>query len=297
MDRMPTPPATSSPRSLADALRAWPDDRLARLLQARPDLATPVPPDLGILAARAAVRLSVLRVLDTLDAYRLAVLELLAVRDAAMSLDELVRLAGKEAPQAVASLQDHALVWGDDEALHVVSSVRDVLSSAGLGRSVATLLSQHNGKRLASLEEHLGVKGMDQVLARLTEPPQLQALLQECSDGALAVLEKLSVGPPYGKVRDAQRLTQPGDELSPIGWLLAHGLLVAIDDDTVELPREVALQLRGSGGITTSALQPALETTKLGAAQVDRAAAHEAADVVAKVEAMLESWSEDPPSV
>ncbi|MCU1593030.1 MAG: DNA-binding protein, partial [Frankiales bacterium] len=170
-------------------------------------------------------------------------------------------------------------------------------SSAGLGRSVATLLSQHNGKRLASLEEHLGVKGMDQVLARLTEPPQLQALLQECSDGALAVLEKLSVGPPYGKVRDAQRLTQPGDELSPIGWLLAHGLLVAIDDDTVELPREVALQLRGSGGITISALQPALKTTKLGAAQVDRAAAHEAADVVAKVEAMLESWSEDPPSV
>src|SRR5689334_3409385 len=67
---------------LADHLRALPDDGLGALLQLRPDLAVPVPADIGALAGRVQGRVSVARVLDALDQFTLEVLDgLRVVRD------------------------------------------------------------------------------------------------------------------------------------------------------------------------------------------------------------------------
>lgn len=283
-----------APRSLADSLRAWPDERLARLVQLRPDLAVPVPPDLSVLAARSAVRLSVLRAFDSLDAFQLGLLEALCLEERALSYDEVVALAGPEADAALETLLDAALVWGDEHAVHVVGSVRDVLvATAGLGRPLSVLLAQHSERRLAPTEEALGVQGVDEIVKALTDPDRVAALLAEGGAGVQAVMEQLAAGPPYGKVRDARRILTNGDLDSPVRWLLAHGLLVAVDDDTVELPRELGLILRGVIGVRAPAGCPPLTTTKVGIAQVDRAAAHEAMDVVSKVEVMLESWAHE----
>ena len=292
---MPPGPSKDVPRSLADSLRAWPDERLARLLQLRPDLAVPVPPDLGVLAARAAVRLSVLRALDTVDAYRLGVLELMCLQEASLSYADLVALAGPEAEAAAASLADLALVWGDRHAVHVVGPVRDVLAgTVGVGRPLSVLLTLLDKDRLAGVEQALGVTGVDAVVAVLSEPSRVKALLEEGGEAVRAVVASLAVGPPYGRVRDARRVPAPEDD-SPVSWLLARGLLVAIDDDTVELPREIGAFQRGAP--TASPSEPPLATTAVGVAAVDRSAAHEAALVVESVEALLESWAADPPSV
>lgn len=100
--------STSSPRSLADQLRGWPDERLARLLASRPDLATPAPHDSSQLAARVVVRASVLRALDQLDVLELAVLQALVQGTEPHDLP-----AGKGAvDDALETVGDLALAWG-----------------------------------------------------------------------------------------------------------------------------------------------------------------------------------------
>ena len=84
----PAPPA----RTLADQLRSWSDGDLVRLLESRPDLATPTPQDSSQLASRAGTRSSALRAVD-----QLTVLELTVV-------DAVIALGGSA---TLKSLQEH----------------------------------------------------------------------------------------------------------------------------------------------------------------------------------------------
>ncbi|SEC10993.1 helicase C-terminal domain-containing protein [Streptomyces melanosporofaciens] len=69
----------AAPRTLAEELRTRPDDALAALLRARPDLLSPVPNDLTQLATRAGTRASVVRAVERLDRFALQTAEALAV--------------------------------------------------------------------------------------------------------------------------------------------------------------------------------------------------------------------------
>src|SRR2546423_12814842 len=61
--------------TLAEHLRALPDEELCTLVALRPDLVVPVPADISALAVRAQSRLSVARALDGLDRFVLQVLD------------------------------------------------------------------------------------------------------------------------------------------------------------------------------------------------------------------------------
>lgn len=115
-------------RSLADQVRAWPDERLSRLLVARPDLATPAPQDSAQLAARAATRSSLVRVLDGLDRLELTVLDAL-ISTGQTTADQLVAQVSADPASARAALQrlsELALAWEATGGLRAVTGLADL---------------------------------------------------------------------------------------------------------------------------------------------------------------------------
>lgn len=260
------------PTPLVDWLRTQDDDTLARLVALRPDLGVPPPADTTVLATRAAVRASVHRTCDELDTVALAVLEALAVADAdtaPVSRDEIARLLGPDVPAdaltgALDALRARAVAWGPDAGISVVAAVRDVVPRhpGGLGR-------RSSGPA--------GSSALPELLAGVDEEER-------------RVLETLAAGPPVGRSRGA------GD--SPVGRLLARGLLLRIDPETVELPRQVGLALRGDHPLGTVAVEPPdIAPRDRGADVVDGTAAGAALGVLRQVEALLSSWGRTPPPV
>ncbi|WP_167001576.1 helicase-associated domain-containing protein [Mumia sp. ZJ430] len=124
----------TTPRTLADDLRARGDDALAVLLRARPDLATPTPSDIGQLASRAASRPSVAWALDRLDLAHLSTLAAMSALEPPVTLAALRRQVDADDARIsaiVARLHASALVWGRPDGWHVVREARDALRVLG----------------------------------------------------------------------------------------------------------------------------------------------------------------------
>ena len=276
--------AAARPRSLAEDLRARGDDDLAALLAARPDLVHPVPADLGALATRATTGPSTSRALDRLDELSLAVVTALgALPDPARYADLLAGLPGvSDAPlrAVVDRLRALALVWGDDEDLHLVRPVREALGTypAGLGPSMA--------------DSRRGVAPF------AADPTLVERVLADAPDGAREALERLVWGPPIGRVEGADRPVTVESARTPVEWLLAHHLLEPTGSDTVVLPREVSLALRGGALVRVAEVEPpAVAHTDRTPQLVDRTAGQQAFTFTRIVEDLLEAWSVAPPVV
>ena len=153
-------------RTLADQVRAWPDARLSALLEARPDLTTPAPNDSAQLAARAATKSSVWRVLDRLNHFELATLEAVANHS-----PESVH-AGDTAP-VLQRLSDLMLIWDDGNGVRPVTAVAELFSvpPGPAEAEIPALLESVDPKARAILDhlEETGADGtVDLIPARLT---------------------------------------------------------------------------------------------------------------------------------
>ncbi|RSS43239.1 DNA-binding protein [Streptomyces sp. WAC08241] len=306
--------AGAAPRTLAEALRARGDEGLAALLRARPDLLNPVPNDLTQLATRAGTRGSVVRALERLDRFALQTAEALAVAPdpapypvllALLTGDEGDPVIGAALPGAVALLREQALVWGEDDRLRLVRTARELLSPSpqhpsptGLGPTVAEATSGMSPGRVQEIiataglaATHDPVSAVAALTGLFTDRARMGALLDEAPPEALAVLDRLVWGPPYGEVT--------ANPAPPVRWLRDRGLLLPVSARTMVLPREVALHLRG--GRAHRAPEPV--APEVGVLRdhrpqvVDSAAAGQAYTALATVEELLKSWDKGGPQV
>ncbi|MFB7633154.1 helicase-associated domain-containing protein [Streptomyces sp. NPDC056149] len=306
---------TATPRTLAEELRTRSDDGLAGLLRARPDLLNPVPGDLTQLATRAGTRASVVRAVERLDAFALQTAEALAVAPDPCPYPTLAALMAGDAgdaavaaalPGAVAELRAQALVWGPDDRLRLVRTARELLtpsparpSPTGLGPTVAEATAGTSPGRLQELLAAAGLPGTHDpvsAVAALTDlfsdRARMAALLDAAPAEAVAVLDRLLWGPPYGAVTD-----RPAAHLT---WLLDRGLLLPAGARNVVLPREAALHLRAGRAHhapepTPPDLAPA--ATARDPQLVDNTAAGQAFTALATVEELLKEWDLGGPPV
>lgn len=262
------------PTSLVDWLRAQDDEMLATLLRLRPDLGVPPPADLVVLATRAGVRASVHRACDDLDSVTLAVLEATVVADAdttPVAVTELARLLGPDLPAgtlgtALQALRARALLWGSDDALSLVPAARDVVPRhpGGLGRPASG---------------PAGSSALPELLAATTPDER-------------RVLDALAAGPPIGRSRSG------ADPDSPVGRLLARGLLLRVDSETVELPRQVGLAVRGDRPMgKVPVAPPDVGAVDRGSEVVDRTAGGAALEVLRRLDLLIAFWAHTPPQV
>ncbi|RNL66158.1 hypothetical protein EFK50_00570 [Nocardioides marmoriginsengisoli] len=255
---------SAAPRTLADQLRAWSDEQLAALLEARPDLAVPAPVDSAQLASRSVVRVSVVRALDLLDRLELETLTAL-VQVAPVATDDLARLLNAD-PENVAKALDRlaalALIWGSSSAWRPITI----------------------------LAELIGLPGGP-------PPEEVATALAGIDDRARAILDHLDETDAAGTVADARRSIKVADATTPTEHLLARRLLMARDDRHVVVPWTVRLALRD--GVSTRDridVPPELADGARDAGLVDRAAAGAAYELVRRAEMILDAWSSHPPA-
>ena len=246
-------------RSFSDYLRSADDAVFLTLLTARPDLITPVPPDIASLAVRACSAPSLARAIDSLHQWQFQVLEAAAALNEPFTLKSLVALTDKAASTALDHLISIGLIYPSEDGMRLPSQLRDVLGNEPAGLGPASM---------AKLK-----------LAELDTAPQ----------GAKKVLERLIWGPPRGSVGD---IKNPGPG---VAWLLERKFLVPLDQRTVILPREVGIYLRGGKTHKENFINPpGLTGAKRDEGQVNLAAIANISTVLRWVEELLNFWAEEP---
>ncbi|WP_405760488.1 helicase C-terminal domain-containing protein [Streptomyces sp. NBC_01420] len=314
---------TTPPRTLAEALRARDDESLAGLLRARPDLLSPVPGDITQLATRAGTRASVVRALEHLDRFALQTAEALAVapdpapygtllglltgdgQDDGEQRDDAGAAITEALPGALGTLREQALVWGDDDRLRLVRTARELLSPSpqhpsptGLGPTVAEATAGMSPGRLQEIlaaaglpATHDPVSAVTALTALFTDRARMGELLDTAPMEALAVLDRLVWGPPYGEVTP--------NPAPPVKWLRDRGLLLPVSTRTVVLPREAALHLRAGRAHRVPEPRPPVvaAVAERDPQAVDSAAAGQAFLAVSTVEELLKLWNGGGPVV
>ena len=246
-------------RSYADYLRALDDAALISMFNHRPDLVTPVPPDMASLAVRASSAPSLARAVDALNKWQLQVLEVCAILPEPFTEKDVAALTEKSALFVIPGLIERGLLYTDKDGLRTPTTLKEVLGNeiAGLGP--------------ASMSK-LKLKKLDEVPAPSKK-----------------VLDAMVWGPPRGAIADIKKPSVG------VQWLLEEVFLIPFNQQTVVLPREVAIYLRGNTvhrELETS--QPSVTGSKRDMRNVQLAAIANITTFLRWTEEVLNFWAQEP---
>ena len=247
--------------TFADELRARADDALASIFKLRPDLVSPVPNDFSALAARATSTPSLVRALDSINMWHYQIIEAACALPEPFKKSEIVAVTSEETAFALDHLWQMGLLYKEGNNYRTPTNLKMLIGDepAGLGP--------------------IAVKKFD------------FSILKEIPKASEEVLAKLTWGPPRGQIGNIKK---PGNA---IGWLLDNGVLVALDSNTVALPRDVAIKLRG-GKIHKEMVSkaPNLIGKEVVQKQIDLAAIANISTILRWCEELLHNLSDEPPN-
>ena len=247
--------------TFADELRARADDALASIFKLRPDLVSPVPNDFSALAARATSTPSLVRALDSINMWHYQIIEAACALPEPFKKSEIVAVTSEETAFALDHLWQMGLLYKEGNNYRTPTNLKMLIGDepAGLGP--------------------IAVKKFD------------FSILKEIPKASEEVLAKLTWGPPRGQIGNIKK---PGNA---IGWLLDNGVLVALDSNTVALPRDVAIKLRG-GKIHKEMVSkaPNLIGKEVVPKQINLAAIANISTILRWCEELLHNLSDEPPT-
>ncbi|MFI6919747.1 helicase-associated domain-containing protein [Nonomuraea spiralis] len=294
--------------TLLEWLAGLDQDRLAGLLDLRPDVLRPVPPRrLVEVAERLDAPESVHLALSRTPLPCLVLAETILV--SARSGRPLAGLVGPGADCSalIDRLERAALVRrGEGGELRLAAGLPAVLPTPlGLGPDLAGVLAQVTVSELTDVFRRLGGTGtprkavlVESIAAALGDPDKLARLVARAPEGTRELLDDfvwrgparvLDEFPPRGH-------HQPRRPATPARWARDHGLVWSADwERTYVMPMEVALALRGAGHLVDLPVErPPVRTAPVAAGHVAHEASVAALRLLDRAAALLQAAAAEP---
>ncbi|GAA2913476.1 helicase-associated domain-containing protein [Streptosporangium fragile] len=286
-------------------LKTLDEERLARVLANRLDaIAPPWPRRLDTLAQRLGNGSAAMEVMRDLPLPSLEVAQAslaLGEEAAPQTLARFLGVSEAEVTPWLDLLYDHAMAWPDGEGRVRVADglARWWAAPCGLGEPLAHYLTSWtvSADALRALARALGVphgpkrRTVAGITAILADPARVAGLVERAPEGTARLLAEFAWDGPVRDV-DGGRFVVPG---APEKWAADHGLLFRPSWNVAEMPREVALALRGPDYHPPfTPAPPDLATVPVDPEAVDHLMTLAAPHVVERCAAMLENTAKVP---
>ena len=276
--------STKKPRSLADDFRMRSEQELRKLIEQRLDLIQPIPEDISALAVRATSAPSIINAMNSLNRVELDLCEVLAALPDGTNVETVHRALNQSdgyileaIDEALMHLWQLGLTWGNQSNIFLVRTVREMY-----GQYPCALGPSFSNTRAT-------VRTFEQ------QPDQLLKLLASAPEDAVKILQEMAWANPLGTYPDAFKRVTPKLAKTATQWLLAHELLVPVDDNTVILPQEIALIVRGfQYRKVINCTPPRLNTIEVPQAKCDASGTHSILELIHTVQNVIDNLGRSP---